>query len=468
MKNLLVVLCLCLGLVPVCAQQILPNPKPWLRSGPMLGYSELTETVIWLQTIRSARVQIRFWKQGQPASSRMTSEIETTAAGDHIARFVISQLEFGTKYDYEVYLDGLRVDLLYQTTFQTQRMWKWRGDPPAVRIAMGSCAYINDPPYDRPGQEYGRKVQIFTSIAALHPDAMLWLGDNTYYREGDWATEGGMRYRYAHTRATAEMQPLLASTHNYAIWDDHDYGSNDGDRNFRGKAVSLQIFKDYWANQAYGTPETPGVFSRFEFSDIDFFFLDDRYYRAPNNFPEGPDQVMFGDAQMKWLMDGLTSSEATFKVIVGGNQMMNNPTQFESFSKYPQEMNGFFDFLRRAKIKGVLFISGDRHHTELIKRVEPGLYPLYDLTASPLTSGSGPHPGEENNPLRVPGTWVTEQQNFSVMEVTGTKDERVMTLRTLDTEGKELWKYTISAAELVFPPDPPQGHRNTKDKRTKN
>ncbi len=177
---------------------------------------------------------------------------------------------------------------------------------------------------------------------------------------------------------------------------------------------------------------------------------------------------MFGDAQMKWLMDGLSSSEATFKVIVGGNQMMNNPTQFESFSKYPQEMNRLFEFLRRAKIKGVVFISGDRHHTELIKRVEPGLYPLYDLTASPLTSGSGPHPGEENNPLRVPGTWVTEQQNFSVMEVAGKKDERLMTLRTLDTEGKELWKYTISAAELVFPPEPPPGQRNAKDKRTKN
>lgn len=468
MKNLLVVLCLCLGLVPVCAQQILPNPKPWLRSGPMLGYSELTETVVWLQTTRPCRAQIRFWKQGQPASSRMTSEVETTAAGDHIARFVISQLEFGSKYDYEVYLDGLRVELPYRTTFQTQPMWEWRTDPPPVRIAMGSCTYINDPPYDRPGQEYGRKVQIFTSLAALRPDAMLWLGDNTYFREGDWATESGMRYRYAHTRATAEMQPLLASTHNYAIWDDHDYGSNDADRNFRGKAISLQIFKDYWANQAYGTPETPGVFSRFRLSDLEFFFLDNRYHRAPNNFPEGPDRVMFGEAQLKWLMDGLSSSEATFKVIVGGNQMMNNPTQFESFSKYPQEMNQLFDFLRRAKIKGVLFVSGDRHHTELIKRVEAGLYPLYDLTASPLTSGSGPHPGEENNPLRVPGTWVTEQQNFSVMEVTGKKDERMMMLRTLDTEGKELWKHTIAAAELVFPPEPPPGQRNTKDKRTKN
>lgn len=465
MKKLLVVLCLCLGLVPVCAQQTLPNPRAWLRSGPMLGYSELTETVIWLQTTHPCRTQIRFWKQGQPVSSRMTSEVETTAAGDHIARFVVPQLEFGTKYDYEVYLDGLRVDLPYRTTFQTQPMWEWRTDPPPVRIAMGSCAYINDPPYDRPGQEYGRKVQIFTSLAALRPDAMFWLGDNTYFREGDWATESGMRYRYAHTRATAEMQPLLASTHNYAIWDDHDYGSNDGDRNFRGKATSLEIFKDYWANQAYGTPETPGVFSRFKLSDIEFFFLDNRYHRAPNNFPDGPDRVMFGEAQMKWLMDGLSSSESTFKVIVGGNQMMNNPTQFESFSKYPQEMNRLFDFLRRAKIKGVLFISGDRHHTELIKRTEPGLYPLYDLTASPLTSGSGPHPGEENNPLRVPGTWVTEQQNFSLMEIAGKKDERVITLRTLDTEGKELWKYTISASELVFPPDPPPVSKKVNPKK---
>ncbi len=68
--------------------------------------------------------------------------------------------------------------------------------------------------------------------------------------------------------------------------------------------------------------EIPGVFGRFEWGDVEFFLLDDRYHRSPNLSPDGPDKVMFGTPQLKWLMDGLRSSEATFKIVVGGNQMM--------------------------------------------------------------------------------------------------------------------------------------------------
>jgi alkaline phosphatase D len=41
-----------------------------------------------------------------------------------------------------------------------------------------------------------------------------------------------------------------------------------------------------------------------------------------------------------------------------------------------------------AKVPGVFFLTGDRHHTCLQKLERAGnLYPLYDLTISPLTSG---------------------------------------------------------------------------------
>ncbi len=226
MKRILIILFLLLMASTsfVTAQQTQPDPARWLRSGPMLGYSEMTETVVWLQTRKPSRVQVRFWKQGQPATARLSDAVDTEAATDQIARIKISALEFGTKYDYELYIDGLRVALPYAATFQTQPMWRWRTDPPAIKIAIGSCSYINDPPYDRPGRAYGDGAEIFKAIADQKPDAMIWLGDNIYYREADWLSESGMRYRYAHTRELAEMQPLLASVHHYAIWDDHDSG----------------------------------------------------------------------------------------------------------------------------------------------------------------------------------------------------------------------------------------------------
>ena len=124
----------------------------------------------------------------------------------------------------------------------------------------------------------------------------------------------------------------------------------------------------------------------------------------------------------------------------------------------PAEQQELLDFLRTARIEGVVFLSGDRHHTELLKRQEPGLYPLYEFTSSPLTSNGRRIPEEENNPRRVPGTWVTATRNFGIVEVTGPPKERVLTLRTLDGTGKELWKREIRRAELGFGEEPSPLH----------
>src|SRR5688572_9262509 len=103
---LLALLAAVLPAVTGTAQHQFPDPSGLLRSGPMLGYAEMTESVIWLQTWRACRAQIRYWKQGRPESARVSEERQTGPASDHIARFALSHLEFGTKYEYEVYLDG--------------------------------------------------------------------------------------------------------------------------------------------------------------------------------------------------------------------------------------------------------------------------------------------------------------------------------------------------------------------------
>ena len=157
----------------VLAQQTLPNPAEWLHAGPMLGRSEMTETEIWLQTKRACRAEVRFWKQGKPETARLSETIRTTEEGDFIARFKLSRLEFGTFYDYEIYLDGQRVPLASNPGFQSQKMWRWRlkkdEEIPAFKIAFGSCAYINDKDYDRPGNPYGGDYEIFESIAEQNP-----------------------------------------------------------------------------------------------------------------------------------------------------------------------------------------------------------------------------------------------------------------------------------------------------------
>ncbi len=293
--------------VPLLAQEA-GDPSGCLSSGPLLGPAELTETTVWLQTRRPCRAEVRWWKQGAPESARLTPPVETTAAGDHIARFEIAGLEPGSRYEYEIYLDGFRVPPPAPLSFQTQVMWRYRTDPPPFRAALGSCAYINEEPFDRPGEPYGGDYRIFRSIASARPDFMLWLGDNIYYREADWTTERAMRRRWAHDRALSELQPLLGTVHHYAIWDDHDYGSNDSDRTYRHRPTSLRIFQDYWLNPTWGLPEAPGVFTRFDWADVDFFLLDGRYHRSPNHMPPGPDQRMFGREQLQWLKEALAEA----------------------------------------------------------------------------------------------------------------------------------------------------------------
>lgn len=422
-----------------------------LRSGPMLGYSEMTETVVWLQTRQTADAQIRYWKQNEPKNVKFSKTIKTNEENDLIARFTLSQLDFGTRYDYDVFLNGKRIALDYQPSFQTQQHWRWRTEPPVFRFAFGSCAYINDPPFDRPGKPYGSNFEIFGSIAAKKPDFMIWLGDNIYYREPDWLAESAMRYRFRQNRELPELQQLLATTHNYAIWDDHDYGPNDSDRTFRLRDAALRVFKDYWANATYGEPETAGVFGRFEWADVEFFLLDNRFYRSPEKMPNSPDKVMFGERQMRWLMESLRSSDAAFKIIVGGNQMLNQLSPVESFKQFPAEQRRLLDFIREARVEGVLFLSGDRHYTELIRLKDAQTYPLYDFTSSPLTAGNAdPYPVEENNPDRVSGTLVKGIKSFGTIEVAGTRKDRRLIMRAFDSTGKELWKHEISAAELRF------------------
>lgn len=447
---------------PVAGQQSSATPRELLRSGPMVGYGTLREAAIWLQTTRPASVQIRYWPAGSREDVGRSPVIRTTAAGDHIAQLLITGLEFGTRYEYEVLLDGKPVSLGYPARFQTQEMWQWRTDPPPFRMAVGSCAYVNDPEFDRPGTPYGSGMEIFTVLAAQQPDVMLWIGDNVYLREADWESEPGIRYRYAHTRALPEMQPILAAAHNYATWDDHDYGPNDSDRSYPLRATSLEVFRDYWANRTFGTLETPGVFQRFVWQDVEVFMLDDRFWRTPNAMPEGQPRTMLGEAQLQWLKESLVSSRAPFKLVVNGNQIINLASGEETLRAIGHEFEQLIGIIRDARIAGVVFVSGDRHHSILMREQFEGIeYPIYELTASPFTAGNHPPREGTDFPHVVPGTLVADKKNFALLDFSGPRTDRTMKITIVDIDGTERWTREIRARDLQFgtvsPPAPASG-----------
>lgn len=419
-----------------------------LQSGPMVGYSEMKEVMLWVQTTQAADVYFTYKDVSAPEKSvvETTERVRTSAENAFTAKIIANKVEPGKTYNYQVYIDGLLVNLPYHTTFRTQALWQWRTDAPDFTFAMGSCLYINDSAYDRPGKPYGGNPKILTSIYEKRPDMMLWLGDNTYLREADWNSATGILYRYTHTRSIKELQPLLGSAHHYAIWDDHDFGPNDSDRGFRGKEKTKQAFDLFWCNPTSGTKNGEGNFTSFEWNDVQFFMLDDRYFRSPNDRETG-ERTMLGKQQIQWLTDQLISSKATFKVICMGGQVLNPAKVKENYSNYSRERDSLFNIIQQENIKGIVFLSGDRHFTELTKMERKNTYPFYDFTISPLTSGVHKGAEKEPNTMRVEGTLV-QQQNFAVGKLSGKGQERTLTITVYDIDGKELWNRSIAAKEL--------------------
>ncbi len=421
-----------------------------IRSGPMVGYGEMTEVMLWVQTSGAAKLQYRYWKEGDPENVHATEPQLISRESDFIAHTLISGLEEGQRFGYELLLDGQVVPRPYPLRFQTQQLWQWRKDPPSFTVALGSCAYINDPPDDRPGTPYGSDHEIFSAIAGKSPDLMLWLGDNTYYREIDYTSVDRMKYRYAHTRALPEMQPLLGSTHNYAIWDDHDFGTDNSDRTFPLREDALDIFKLYWANHTYGTAETPGVFSRFLWGDVEFFFLDDRYHRSPNDMPKDDAKVMFGKEQFAWLKESLSQSKAPFKIIVNGNQLLAPASKHEALCNFPVEYNGLIRWIKEQKIEGIVCISGDIHSTQLTVLRDSLFYPLYDLTSSSLTAGIYKIGGAL--PSFYDETKSVFEHNFALLKFDGPRVDRRLTMECYDKNGKLVWTQRIRANDLRVKP----------------
>jgi alkaline phosphatase D len=273
---------------------------------------------------------------------------------------------------------------------------------------------------------------------------MLWLGDNIYLREADWGTQTGIFARNTHTRSLPELQPLLGSTHHYAILDDHDFGPNDCDKSFVHKDLTTEAFKLFWANSNYGTYNGKGLYGSFVWADVEFFLLDDRSFRDANYLVDRKDY--FGKEQLDWLINALATSRATFKIIATGGQVINPAPVYENYSNYPQEREFLLRSIQSNSIKGVVFLTGDRHITELSKLSRYGTYPLYDLTVSPLTSGPGKTKDAGNN-LSEDGTFVG-QRNFAIIDVAGVQKERTLSIFIYNTKGEELWKRTIKAGEL--------------------
>ncbi len=180
-----------------------------LQAGPMVGGGGMRSALIWLQGDRAAQVQVEYWKASHPDGKRRAALITLSPDDDYTAKIELDALEPDETYQYRVLADGKPAAIGQPVQLRAPPLWQWGTDPPDFTLLTGSCAYINETAYVRPGKPYGDGYGIFQTVARMQPDLTVWLGDNLYFREADFSSRWGMHYRYARDRALKELQPLL-------------------------------------------------------------------------------------------------------------------------------------------------------------------------------------------------------------------------------------------------------------------
>lgn len=416
----------------------------------MLGPVELKDAKIWVEVSPQVKsVSIQYNKKGEFKSKIIVYKGQLGNDFNPV-QLTIGGLDYNSVYQYKILIDGKTSGKTGE--FTTKDLWQWRKPAPDFNFLTGSCAYFNQPETDRPGKPYGGDSTIFETMAKERSAFMLWLGDAWYTREVDYYSEWGLWNRASHDRAEPVLQNFLKAMPQLATWDDHDYGPNDIGSNYILKDASRKVFNSYFCNPSSGE-NGQGIYTMTTWGDADIFITDDRWWRSADRTKDSvdgkpnPEKRMLGKQQMEWLKNSLLYSSATFKIITVGSQVLNPVSPFDKWRDFPAEYDELMSFLMEYNVTGVLFLTGDRHHSEIIRMERPGTYPLYDITVSPLTSGTHQFgDAEKNNPYRVFG--LAEKQNYGKFSFSGPRGNRKLTVEFLGIKGEKLGEWSVNEKEL--------------------
>jgi alkaline phosphatase D len=326
-----------------------------LESGPIVGHTTATSAVLWAYDSDLHQFKVECWEAHTDNPTVIHEHmIRESDARSPIFLASLEGLKPNTAYRYRVVAQNRQpVEGGFTTAPES-------GKPAKFSYVVTSCIDAIGSP-EQPAWD---------EVLVHRPSFNLMLGDNVYANTTDYH-----RLVEAHIRQRAipNFAALIASTPTYATWDDHDFGPNDSHAQTPGKENSLEAFKDMFANPAAGTDDTPGVFYSFNWADLEFFVLDNRYYRTDEH-ADVPNKTQFGEAQLAWLAEGLSTSDATFKIVATGYDVMG--------SRYPDEIKQIASIIRESKAAGVFFHAGDIHRNEFKQQNHGAGYPITQITSS--------------------------------------------------------------------------------------
>ena len=232
-----------------------------------------------------------------------------------------------------------------------------------------------------------RNQPIWSAIKEENLNEFFFMGDNVYGDNKETGLLDDMKIAYALQKT--KFPKWLEEIKVNAIWDDHDYGKNDGGEEYAYKAQSQKLFLDFWK-----VPENDPRRSRkgIYFSQIrdihnhkvNLIGLDTRYHRSslgqedkPYSAVEDLSKTMLGKIQWNWLVNELNSN-SDLNIIVSSIQVIPTNHGFEKWGNFPHERSRLLKMIEDSNTPTII-ISGDRHKAGLYRKGN-----LIELTSSSM------------------------------------------------------------------------------------
>lgn len=318
--------------------------------------------------------------------------------------------------------------------------------PVVSRVLFGSCIKQNLP------------APIFERMIDADPGLLILLGDNIYADTSDMLE---MKHKYDELSSMPHFAELRRRCPVLATWDDHDFGINDGGADFPEREAAEQVFLNFW-NDPPDSPrrQRPGVYEARVFGPpgkrLQVILLDTRYFRSPllkgkkriggPYVPDpDPNKTMLGETQWRWLEEQLRAP-ADVRIIASSIQFVAEAAGQECWSNLPKERQRMIDTIRRTSANGVLFISGDRHWSEVSAMREEAPYVLYDITSSSLNQNH-PRGTPTVNRYRISET-TCHVPNFGVLEIDWQTASPTLNAKIIREDDKVAIKLKIEVKDL--------------------
>ncbi len=314
------------------------------------------------------------------------------------SEWVIQNIAFtGLKYSPEVF------KLHVEGALKTEEVRDFRlfsQSKESFKFAVGSCA-------DEKHIDQG----VYQQIEARKPEWIFLIGDNHYPERLPISSPEYLWKSLITARQDFSLYHMQELIPTHATWDDNDYGMNNGDKSFTHREASQHLFKVFFHPQLLeeNIHKGPGIASRLMLRGMHFSFLDNRSFRdAPSSEGEH-----FGQEQENWFFEDL-QKEALPTWIISGDQFFGGYHEFESYEGlHPQRFDQFIGRLKNIQTPFV-FISGDRHLSEIMQFPRAVLGQLsFEFTTSPMHAKTYPGSVEAKpNPWRVVGVDGTNSMMF--------------------------------------------------------